>query len=180
MALPQSYTPYSNVQNSYARMMGGGGAGQSSPIQYSQPIKNLRQGGDTTTINTIGNLTPEQRIKTMADRLYEKNQAGVVAGQQIAKSSYDRMFAPIAAYQNVPIGQRGAEPNYRYGLSTSNQYQPRAGSYEQEIWNKLGRDVAQNNAGAAAYATGDQSYYNKFMASQGRNPMGYQNPYFRR
>jgi hypothetical protein len=162
----------SNVQNSYDRMMAGN-TEKSSPIQYSQPLRSLRQGGDTTTINTIGNLTPEQRIQTMASRLYEKNQAGVVAGQQIAKSAYDRMFDP-----RTGAAQGAAEPNYRYAMSQSNQYEPRAGSYEQEIWGKLGRNIAQNNAARAAYDTGDRSYYNKALAASNRNNLGYKNSYF--
>ena len=141
-------------------MMGQSNA-KRSPIQYNQPVNSLRQGGDVTTINTVGNLTPEQRIEIMAGRLWEKNEAQSMATRKSAASIYDRMFAQRDFYDKMSgkYKTQEFEPDINYGfagsIKPSNQQQLQTGNRIQA-------------AAKAAYDTGNMSYYQKAFA---RYPM---------
>lgn len=107
------YQPYSVVENSYNQFMGNSGAMPPSgaistqvpgPIQYNTGVGALRPGADTTKINTLGSLSPAERIQRMADKQYQK-------------------WAAQQAFQNRVMGEfESARDKALQGVSDRNPY----------------------------------------------------------
>lgn len=72
MAASIGYSPYSTVSNSYNQFMGPPASPAMPTGPYTSPIQNLRSGGDITNINTMGDMSPQQRIANRSQKEYEK------------------------------------------------------------------------------------------------------------
>ena len=110
-----SYYPsgYGAVQNSYNAFMGGGSSPASpsipqtpnrpidGPVQYNTSLSNLRSQGDITNINSMGDLSPTERIQRMADKQYEKWAAGNEFRSRIANDWQKAQAAALGGMQVV-------------------------------------------------------------------------------
>ena len=172
MALPtynlssvaNSFAQKSNAENAYARIMGQGKA-KRSPLNYSQSPNSIRQGGDFTNINTVGNLTPEQRIEMMAGRLWEKGEAELMATRKSAASMYDRFTAQQEAYAGLPSKYKTREPDPVNPIINSGFAGTIKPSNQQQLW--VGN--RERAAGKVLYDTGDINLYKKAWDSYTQN-----------
>lgn len=126
MATPYSLTPYSTLQANYDRLAGvqpmaaARGPGNYDPIQYSQPIASLRQGGDSLTINTQGTATPQERIDGRANRIAEDQASKYLAYGKTQQLLEPNRIAAINSYQ-LP-GAFKDNYNKLKNIGYSNQY----------------------------------------------------------
>ena len=127
MAFSSAYTPsaYSSVQNAYSQMMGqqpmgatgttsfprfdggadlSGSSGGGGPVNYSQPISSLRAPSDVTNISTFGDLSPSQRIATLADRKFQEAEATRLASNQLGQSIWN---SNLGAVRSLSKGDQG-------------------------------------------------------------------------
>lgn len=97
------YQPYATVQNSYQQMMGSG------PIQYNVPLSSLRQEQTAPTINTLGNLSDQEQVDTMAQRLANRARAQ----QQAQYTTFgDTLNQNLALLGKLDIGRDAAANLY--------------------------------------------------------------------
>ncbi len=154
MALAQ-YSPYSTVENSYNRFMGNSQTSPSGvpatpsgptagPIQYNTGAGNLRAVGDTTNINTQGNLSPQDRIQSMADKKYEQ-WAAQMGFQNRVNSEFDADIASALA---------GVKDREIYNKYTP--MQPTRGSTVNNSYDRF-----MSNAGAAGLTGGSVTPMNQ-------------------
>lgn len=164
MALPNNLSSYSTLQANYDRLAGVQpttalrGPTDYDPIQYSQPTQNLRQGRDIININTSGNMTPQQRIQTQANRLAEKQAAQA-----------------LGAYQGVALTQQAIDPirqnyvnNYKLTDQERNNINRLTGQgYSQGFaFNNRGTQLTANanQATGAAFQNNYDQYNNSINA----------------
>jgi len=81
MATVSAYTPYGTLEANYNRLAGVQPTTSLQaptgydPIQYSQPVTNLRQNRDVININPNGGMSSQDRIQTRANKLAEEQAA---------------------------------------------------------------------------------------------------------
>lgn len=95
-------TTYGNMKS---QPITSGAAGSNGLLGYQLPTSALRRNGDSTTINTLGNLTQDQRIDKLASNQYEKAAAGQEANnmfmQNMWNTSLNSLNSASAADRNV-------------------------------------------------------------------------------
>lgn len=127
MALP-SYSPYSTVKNSFEQFMGNPTTSAtpsqlpqpntSTPIQY--PDSSYRQGVDNISVNTFGNLTPQEKIARQADRIYGDIKAKELATQRISGEALTQglgALQPLNSFESQNVNRyvgAGYSPQQAY------------------------------------------------------------------
>jgi len=98
-------TFYAGYGNMKSQPITSNGSGSNNLLGYQLPTSALRRNGDTTTINTLGNLTQGQRIDKLANNQYEKIAAAQQAGDQFYQhnwqTSLNNLNSASAADRNI-------------------------------------------------------------------------------
>jgi|SRR5882757_1974874 len=98
-------TIYGNMKSQPITSGATSSGSSSGLLGYQLPTSALRRNGDTTTINTLGNLTQGQRIDKLANNQYEKIAAAQQAGDQFYqhnwKTSLNNLNSASVADRNV-------------------------------------------------------------------------------
>lgn len=111
MALPNSLGSYSTLQGNYNRLAGvqpTSAISQPSgydPIQYNQPVQQLRQNRDVININTNGGNTSQDRINRQATRLAEQQAAQLRSTGEFMKMLEPQRIQAMNSYTLTPYEQ---------------------------------------------------------------------------
>lgn len=180
MAFANSFTPYGTLEANYNRLAGvqpttalQGPTGY-DPIQYSQPVTNLRQNRDVININTQGNGNSQSRLQNQANRVAERQAAQVLGNWQaqgmINQGLEGARNAYINNYRLTPQERQNINRLTGQGYSTGFAFNNRGTQFASNANQAEGRILQENydqqNAQSGAYNAATGYNYNPSSLEQ--------------